>query len=156
MFGIIVHMKFKTFITACIVLFSSLFATQSRADCYDDAAIFHNVNPWILKAIAFNESSFRPDTVSSNTNGSIDIGLTGTNSVHLKELATHGIEKNDLLNPCKSIYVSAWMLAKKMKKHGNTWNAVGAYHSETPHLRDIYAMKIQNTVAQWSKQTSVK
>ncbi len=100
-------MKFKTVATSLVLFTSAIFAHQSCADCFNDAAIFHNVNPSIPRAIAFTETSFHPNTVSSNTNGSIDIGLTRTNNIHLKELATFSIAKNDLLNPYKSIYVSA-------------------------------------------------
>ena len=45
-----------------------------------------------------------------------------------------------------SYFVGAWLYAKKVRRHGNTWAAVGAYHSETPHLRDAYARKIHDLV----------
>lgn len=122
----------------------------ANADCFDDAAHFQQVNPWVLRAIAAEESSFRPSIVTNNTNRSVDRGLTGTNSVHLPELAKFGIGASDLFAPCKSIYVAAWLLKKKMNKHGNNYIAVGAYHSETPDKRDIYANKIRRRISEWT------
>lgn len=121
-------------------------------DCFDEAAGFHQVNPWVLRAIAAQESTFNANALHVNSNGSVDIGMNGTNSVHLPELAKFGISQNDLLDPCKSIYVAAWQLKKKVRKYGNTWAAIGAYHSETPQYRDAYASKIRITLEYWSKQ----
>ncbi len=36
------------------------------------------------------------------------------------------------MQPCVSVYVAAWRLREMTNKYGNTWAAVGAYHSETP------------------------
>lgn len=122
----------------------------ARADCFDDAALFHQVNPWILRGIASVESDFRPRTIVSNNNGSVDRGMTGINSVHLPELAKYGIGATDMFDACKSIYVAAWLLKKKMSKHGNNYTAVGAYHSETPAKRDLYAAKVRRRIEEWS------
>ena len=53
------------------------------------------------------------------------------------------------MEPCKSVYIAAWHLRRKMDKYGNTWQAVGAYHSETPALRDKYAKQIAAILTQW-------
>jgi hypothetical protein len=37
-----------------------------------------------------------------------------------------------------------------MNKYGNTWQAVGAYHSETPALRDKYAQQIVAILRKWN------
>jgi soluble lytic murein transglycosylase-like protein len=126
--------------------------TAARADCFDDAAQYHQVNPWILRAIAARESRFIPSTVSRNTNNTVDIGIAGINSVHLPELARYGISQNDLLDGCKAVYVEGWRLAKMVKKYGNTWVAVGAYHSETPGYRDRYASLIRQIIDLWAAQ----
>lgn len=124
-------------------------AITARADCFDDAAAYHHVNPWILRAIAARESGFKPNIVVRNSNNTVDIGQAGINSVHLPELARYGIAQADLLDGCKSTYVSGWHLAKKIRKFGNSWQAVGAYNSETPRLRDIYAEKIRAIIEFW-------
>lgn len=117
------------------------------ADCIDDAASHHQVNPYILRAIAVQESSMRSWIVNKNRNGTIDVGLMGTNSVHFNELAKFGIGPNTLTEPCLAAYVGAWMYRKKIHKFGNTWNAVGAYHSETPSEMVKYSNRIRSIVA---------
>lgn len=115
-------------------------------DCIPDAAKFHGVNEAVLRAIAWHESRMNPSAVGRNSNGTVDIGRMQTNSVHLQELAQYGITPQHLLDACVSDYVGAWMYARKIRKHGNTWAAVGAYHSETPILRDAYARRIHDIV----------
>lgn len=128
----------------------------AKADCFDDAGFYHQVNPWILRAIAAEESGFRPNTVVRNSNDSLDRGMTGINSVHLPELAKFGIRANDLLDACKSIYVAAWHLRKKMTKYGNNYKAVGAYHSETPDRLEVYASKIRRRIVDWTARGWVR
>ena len=132
----------------CALLFGTFNA--AKADCFDDAGLYHQVNPWILRAIAAEESGFRPNTVVKNSNNSLDRGMTGINSVHLPELAKFGIGATDLMDACKSIYVAAWHLRKKMTKYGNNYKAVGAYHSETPDRLEVYASKIRRRIVDWT------
>lgn len=139
-------------IADCLALATSASPALAHADCFDDAAGYHHVNPWILRAIAAQESGFKPNTVSRNTNGSVDIGEMGTNSVHLPELARYGISQNDLLDSCKFVFVGAWRLAKMVKKYGNTWEAVGAYHSESLRYRDRYKALIRQIIDFWIAQ----
>jgi hypothetical protein len=63
-----------------------LVAGPCRADCIDDAADYHRVHPYVLRAIAFQESRMRPAAVNRNADGSVDFGMMGINSVHLAEL----------------------------------------------------------------------
>jgi soluble lytic murein transglycosylase-like protein len=71
------------------------------------------------------------------------------NSIHLSRLAQYGITKDTLMQPCKNVYIAAWHLRQKMNKYGNTWAAIGAYHSETPPLRDKYAHQIAAILSKW-------
>lgn len=121
-------------------------ACAAHADCFDDAALYHHVNPVILRAIAVVESQYNPAAVNRNTNGSVDLGEMQVNSIHLPELARYGMTRDDLLDGCKSIYTGAWILRQRMDKYGNTWDAIGAYNSATPHFRDRYAARIQQAV----------
>ena len=116
------------------------------ADCIVDAANYHHVNPTVLYAIAKHESRMNPSFIGHNKNGSIDVGLFGINSVHFKQLQSFGITPERLLDPCVNAYVGAWLYSKKVGKYGNTWAAVGAYHSVTPDLQYTYATKIQSQV----------
>lgn len=136
-------------IRAFLLLSISIFSSPSFADCYDDAGAYHGVNPWILRAISARESGGNANAINRNSNGTVDIGWTQTNSTHLPELAKHGVSQSDLFDPCKSVYVAAWLLQKKVKRWGNSCFAVGAYHSETPARRDAYIRHIQKILLGW-------
>lgn len=132
-----------------ILALTCAFPIPAFADCFDDAAHYHGVNPWILRAIAALESGFKPATLAHNTDGSIDHGQTGINSVHLPELARYGVTRADLMDGCKSVFVAGWHLRNRINRYGNTWDAVGAYHSKTPSKRDIYKAKIKHIIDFW-------
>ncbi|MGF6851374.1 lytic transglycosylase domain-containing protein [Paraburkholderia sp. CI3] len=121
-------------------------AGTTHAECFADAAAYQHVNPQILRAIAWQESHFHPDATHRNANGSIDYGMMQINSIHLHRLAQYGISSTQLMDPCASVYIAAWHLRQKMLKYGNTWEAVGSYHSETPSERDDYARRIRTIV----------
>lgn len=116
--------------------------SEKSRQCLVLAAQWHGVNVSVLGAIALHESRGNPRTLVKNTNGSVDIGLMGINSVHLRELAAMGVEPADLFDECVAIYVGAWKLSKKLAQHGNTWWAIGAYHSETP----LYNLRYQHKI----------
>jgi soluble lytic murein transglycosylase-like protein len=140
----------RTLVTVAAVLGTLLAAGQAHADCFDEAARYQKVNPLILRAIAWQESHNRPDALHKNANGSTDYGLMQINSIHLPALALYGISSNTLMEPCKNVYIAAWHLRQQMNKYGNTWQAVGAYHSETPSLRDQYAQQIVGILRKWN------
>jgi len=139
-----------TVVFAFAALVAATAAMPARADCFDEAARYQKVNPLILRAIAWQESHNRPDALHRNANGSIDYGVMQINSVHLPTLSQYGISTSTLMEPCKNVYIAAWHLRQKMNKYGNTWAAVGAYHSETPALRDRYAQQIADILRQWN------
>jgi len=125
-------------------------AIPAHADCFDEAARYQKVNPLILRAIAWQESHNHPDAVHRNANGSTDYGVMQINSIHLPTLSQYGISTATLMEPCKNVYIAAWHLRQKMNKYGNTWAAIGAYHSETPTLRDQYAQQIADILRKWN------
>lgn len=84
--------------------------------------------------------------VNRNANGSIDVGIGQVNSIHFKELSAHGITPGSLLYPCVGSYVAAWHLGRQLKLHGNTWFAIGAYHSVTPYYNSRYQALIYNAM----------
>ncbi len=112
--------------------------------CVAPASSYHGVNPHILLAILRVESRLQPGTVSRNSNGTVDIGIAGINSIHLPELRRHGIGPQDLLDACVGTYVSAWKLRKKMVRWGNNWFGIAAYHSETPKYNQRYQIMLHN------------
>jgi soluble lytic murein transglycosylase-like protein len=140
----------QAILTVVAALGALLAAAPAHADCFDEAAHYQKVNPLILRAIAWQESHNRPDALHKNANGSTDYGLMQINSIHLPTLAQYGISSNTLMEPCKNVYIAAWHLRQQMNKYGNTWQAVGAYHSETPTLRDQYAQQIVAILQKWN------
>lgn len=122
---------------------------HAHADCIDDAARYQQVHPYVLRAIAYQESQMHPDITHINTNRTTDYGVMGINSVHLPELSGFDIQAEQLLDPCINAYVGAWYLRRKMEKYGNTWQAVAAYHSETPDIGAAYAIRIQSLLTSW-------
>lgn len=143
------HTLHRSPFAIAVYLFTALLTQTARADCFDDAATYQHVNPMVLRAIAWQESHNHPDATHLNANGSFDYGVMQINSIHLRELARYHINRDTLMEPCKNVYIAAWHLHGKMEKYGNTWAAIGSYHSETPAERDLYARHIAAILRSW-------
>ncbi|WP_296653688.1 lytic transglycosylase domain-containing protein [Paraburkholderia sp.] len=128
---------------------SAAHAAPPADDCFDRAGAYQGVNPLVLRAVAWRESKGDATAINRNANGSIDVGQLQINSIHFPELESRGIPHRALTDPCVNIFVAAWLLKQKMVRYGNTWRAIGAYHSESPHERDAYARSIQAILANW-------
>ncbi len=143
-------MSLKLF-CAALAWLSMCGAAYAADDCFNEAAAYQGVNPWILRAVAWYESKGDPDAIHQNANGSIDVGQLQINSIHFGDLAREGVPHRALTDPCVNVYVAAWLLKQKMVKYGNTWRAIGAYHSESPKQRDAYARSIQQVLVGWGQ-----
>jgi soluble lytic murein transglycosylase-like protein len=130
------------FATAGLVVLISALPAFARANCWVDAAQRHRVDPWLLYAIAKQESGLNPSARGSNANGSYDIGLMQINSSHLPVLQRYGIGEQHLYDPCVSIHVGAWILGANFQRMGYGWDAVGAYNAKSPEKRVRYAWKV--------------
>jgi len=130
-------------------LLALVLVEPARADCVDDAAAHHQVNALVLRAIGWHESRLDPAAVGHNANGSIDIGAFQINSIHLPDLARYGVTDRLLADGCVSAYVAAWHYRRQMDRLGNTWDAVGAYHSRTPSRAAWYANRIAAVLMTW-------
>ena len=124
-------------------------AQQAHADCIADAAARHQVNADVLRAIGWHESRLQPDAVGHNTNGSVDVGAFQINSIHLGELARYGIDRAALADGCVCADVAAWHYRRQIESLGNSWQAVGAYHSRTPARAAWYANRIAAILMRW-------
>jgi soluble lytic murein transglycosylase-like protein len=120
-----------------------------HADCVDRAANYHGVNDKVLRAIGWHESRLRSRAIGRNTNGTIDIGAFQINSMHLNQLSQYGITRESLQDGCINAYVAAWHYQKQIQTFGNTWRAVGAYHSHTPARSAWYANAIATVLIKW-------
>ena len=106
--------------------------------CWQDAAARYGVDARLLYAIAQQESSLNPGAINRShaaRTGSVDIGLMQINSRWLPVLGQHGIRESDLLDPCTNLQVGAWILADVVARHGNQWQAVGAYNAACTRLK---------------------
>jgi soluble lytic murein transglycosylase-like protein len=131
----------KTGLPLALVLLA--LANSAAADCIEGAARQFGTDADVLRAIAIVESHVRPHAVRNNRNGSTDRGLYQINSIHLRELATVGIVPADLHDVCLSSHVAALLLKRKMTRLGNTWRAVGAYHSTNLAKSNDYVAKVR-------------
>ena len=137
--------------TAVLLTLSATGATARADDCFEQAGVYQGVNPLVLRAVAWRESKGNPAAINRNANGSIDVGQLQINSVHFGDLKREGIPHRALTDACVNVYVAAWLLKQKMVKYGNTWRAIGAYHSESPKERDAYARSIQEILVSWGE-----
>lgn len=125
------------------------------ANCWDSAAHYYHVDPYLLFAIANVESGMNPYAVGWNHDGSRDVGLMQINSSHFSELERQGIDEYRLISePCTSIMVGASILSKMIRVYGYNWEAVGAYNAgvrkENYPKRMLYAHKV------WQKYQEIK
>ena len=115
---------------------------RAQSNCWIQAGARYKVDPWLLYAIAQQESSLNTRAIGRNRDGSRDVGLMQINTTHLPLLARYGIHEEHLYDPCTSIHVAAWLLANNFRRLGYNWDAVGAYNAASRHKRQLYAEKI--------------
>lgn len=139
----------SAFLRAAAIAVAALAAMPSRADCIDDAAARQRVNAQVLRAIGWQESRLRPEAIGHNANGSIDVGAFQINSIHWPTLARWGIAREALADGCVSADVAAWHYRRQVDTLGNTWAAVGAYHSGTPARAAWYANQVAAILTRW-------
>ena len=137
-------MKTCLFSAACLssLLAVSAVSHASQPCTWEAVAARYGINARVLYAIAQQESSLNPAAINLNKDGSYDFGLTQINSQWLPHLSKFGITSKHLMDPCTNLNVGAYILAQNMQRHGNTWQAIGSYHSSTPWRRDQYALSI--------------
>ena len=116
---------------------------ESISGCWDKAALTYHVDPWLLVAIANVESNFKNGVLNQNRNKCTDIGMMQINSIWLPTLKKFNISKSDLYNPCTSIFVGAWIVAKNIQTFGYNIDGVGAYNSPSNiKIRRAYGHKV--------------
>ncbi len=122
--------------------------------CWHEAAARYRVSSELLYAIARTESALDPQAVGRNRNGTRDIGLMQINSRNLPALTGFGIAPEHLWDSCTSIHVGARILREKIDRHGDNWEAVGAYNASCTRLkgaacskaRMVYAWKVYRAI----------
>lgn len=113
-------------------VFSGALDANTEA-CFQQAGVYHGIDPSWLKAIAKVESGFNPRAVGArNKNGTFDVGMMQINSGWFSTLDKFGIKPGHLTNACTNIFVGAWILSKNVRMYGKTWQAIGAYNTGNP------------------------
>ena len=122
------------------------------ADCVLDAARVSGMPVAALFAILATEDG-RMGEALSNKNGTWDLGGFQINTVHLKELAAMGISPDAVLRDGRvNAYAAAWLLRKEYQRTGSLWQAIGVYHSRTPHRRDAYIRRVKSNLERLKRE----
>lgn len=126
-----------------------LFSLSSHAHCFERAGARYGIAPVLLEAISTVESGGNPQARNLNRDGSEDLGHMQINSRWLGILASYGIDRQKLLDPCLNTHVGAWILAQNVRQHGYGWEAVGAYNARSPAKRIAYAHRVAARLKSW-------
>ncbi|MBK5145560.1 transglycosylase SLT domain-containing protein [Budviciaceae bacterium BWR-B9] len=103
---------------------------SNASDCYDRAGRDYQIDPDLLRAISFRESSFRQNVMNIQSRESYAIGYMQIHSQNLQHLSKFGITADQLYSDgCMNIYTGAYFLALSFKRLGKGWDAVGAYNA---------------------------
>jgi hypothetical protein len=116
--------------------------------CIALVSAFYHLPPRVLTSIQTVEGG-RPGMVSTNTDGSADLGIMQINTRWIAALATstglpEGVVRNRLINePCFNIATAGAILRIYLnEERGNLLRAVGNYHSHTPWRNESYQTKV--------------
>ena len=131
---------------------------------FEEAANAWNVPVEWTQAIAHVESRFSPWSLNIEGKGyrfdskekalkkakeaeaegqSFDSGVMQVNNFWLKK---YGIPLEAAFDPLANIYFGSWILQQEIHKHGQTWNAVGAYHSPNEARGRKYADMVKDAL----------
>jgi soluble lytic murein transglycosylase-like protein len=133
----------KRILVLIFTFFLSMTAWASNdKNCWVEAGERYNLDPWLLYAIGWTESSMNPNATNGNKNATMDVGLMQINSWWLPKLRSMGIHREHLFDPCTSIHVGAWILAQNFRQYGFSWKAIGAYNAQNEKKQRIYAEKV--------------
>lgn len=131
-----------------VLLALSQYATGD--DCFDLAGQAYRIDPDLLRATSFRESSFNPRALNVVSDTKYAVGLMQIHSSNFHHIAQFGITPTALYNdPCMNIYTGAYYMAHAIKRMGYNWEAVGAYYagfSKSPEQaakRKWYAERIR-------------
>lgn len=144
------------------LLLGTLISSISNASCFDTVGSKYRLDPDYLRAIAFKESKYKPQSIGKNKDGTIDIGMMQINSSNIDWLrrAFPDISIRKLLvDTCYNIHVGGYVLNENFKIYGRRWVAVGDYNAGGKNnpkrikIRYNYAREVNNYYNQIKKGT---
>lgn len=123
-----------------------LTAFTARAEnCFDHAGQDYHIDPDLLRAIAFRESSMNSHAMNIVTPEKYAVGEMQIHSQNFPHLSQFGITPQKIYaDGCMNIYTGAYYLALAFHRWGMTWDAVGAYNAgfaKTPEQPDVISMR---------------
>ncbi|ASD97991.1 transglycosylase SLT domain-containing protein [Salmonella enterica] len=148
------------YIVFCLMIWSwgvqAAETVNNKYDCFELAGRDANIDPMLLRAVAWQESGLNYRITGSNALAGFGegygYGLMQIDSQHLLFLKKYGITKENLISDiCLNIYVGAYIMAVAFNKFGENWKAVGAYNagfkenSKQQERRTLYARKVHAT-----------
>lgn len=129
--------------------------------CILQSAVRRNVPANVLLAIGQHEAG-KEGMAIANTNGSFDLGRAGINTVHLKELAKHGVKPEVArhyltYDGCYNYDMAAYLIKKHLnrcKAGQEFWTCVANYHSTTEGPNRKYRALIMPLSRAWARYLS--
>lgn len=130
-----------------------------QGNVFNEAAAQYHLDPDLLRAITWVESRGAPGAVGPKlSDGHRAWGAAQINDVHLAELASYGVTRQDLLDPCVNLKLGAWVLASCIRTKGATWAAVGCYNagpaSTNTAAQARYVRLVQHAYAGYRAQSA--
>jgi soluble lytic murein transglycosylase-like protein len=148
--------KMKVMRKVFILLLLVCSKTVNAGDCFDFAGRDYQIDPDLLRAISFRESSHRDNALNVQTNEKYAVGRMQIYSSNFQHLSTFGITPQRLYEDgCLNIYTGAYYLAIAFKRWGVNWDAVGAYNAgfkknaEQDKKRKKYSQEVYQTYMQY-------
>ncbi|HHK74944.1 MAG TPA: transglycosylase [Rhizobiales bacterium] len=122
-------------------------ASKVLAACLMLASHTYSVPPAVLVGIYKAEGGAIGQEVR-NTNGSYDLGPMQINTIWMPDLANRwGVNKKTAHkwvrdDACTNVGVAAWILRGHLDETGSLSQAIGNYHSRTPHHNKRYKRRV--------------
>lgn len=114
-----------------------------HSNCWAVAGERYHLPPYLLYAMASQESSYNPQAVAFAKNGTHSVGLMMVNSSWFPQLEAAGISEAMLYEPCINLQVGSWILAGEVRRYGYSWEAIGAYFAG-PHKGPLKGKQLQD------------
>ncbi|GJL85729.1 MAG: hypothetical protein DHS20C02_15040 [Micavibrio sp.] len=122
-------------------------ASKVLAACLMLASHTYSVPPAVLVGIYKAEGGAIGQEVG-NSNGSYDLGPMQINTIWMPDLANRwGVNEKTARkwvrdDACTNVGVAAWILRGHLDETGSLSQAIGNYHSRTPHHNKKYKSRV--------------
>lgn len=113
-----------------LILSLNLTFAVNASDCFDSVGRDYHIDPDLIRAIAFRESTMNSHAMNVVSTEKYAIGKMQIHSHNFQHLSQFGITPQKLYkDDCMNIYTGAYFLAIAFKRRGISWDSVGAYNA---------------------------